>query len=48
MSLSSVILSEIMVYTEQPALSLLLIGDWLHILRKGLFIIQEAGESGPG
>jgi hypothetical protein len=28
---SSVLLSEIMVYTEQSALLLLLIGDWSHI-----------------
>lgn len=48
MSLSSVILSEIMVYTEQPALSLLLIGDWLHILQQGSVYNSRSWGKWPG
>lgn len=48
MSLSSVILSEIMVYTEQPALSLLLLGDWLHILQQGSGYNSRSWGKWPG
>lgn len=48
MSLSSVILSEIMVYTEQPALSLLLTGDWLHMLQQGSGYNSRSWGKWPG